>query len=154
MLCLRETDVSIAFEDQNCFALAGFLFRNDEGLQICPNINIAAGGNLCRAKENVPAVATRAANFYRVLSAVSCGAVKGHRAALVAVGRVDWPCGLVPSAFKVVADLGEREREGSKREKSSLVEHGCEYKAEANKNTTLVEVNLRIGRGRGFYVLS
>lgn len=42
---------------------------------------------------------------------------------LVAVRRVYRPCCLIPSAFKVVRDLGKGEREHRKGEKSGLEEH-------------------------------
>jgi hypothetical protein len=51
------------------------------------------------------------------------GAVKCDYTALVAVRRVGWPCGLVPSAFEVVRDLGKCKRKESESEKSGLAEH-------------------------------
>ncbi len=69
--------------------------------------------------------ATRTIDPDGVLAAVGGGAVKGDFTALVAVGGVGGPCGLVPSAFEVLRDLGKGEGEERKGEKSGLAEHGC-----------------------------
>ena len=92
-----------------------------------PDIEIAAAGDLGGAEEDVPAVAASAVNPDRVLSAVGGRAIKGHRAALAAVGRVGGPRRLVPSALEVARDLGGREggeAEGE-AEEGGLAEHGC-----------------------------
>lgn len=96
-------------------------------LQVSPDIKIAAGDLVC-AKEDMPAVTTSAINPERVFPAVGGRAIEGHLAALVAVGRIDGPCCLVPSALEIVRHLGGREREDrdSGGEKGSFAEHGCE----------------------------
>ncbi len=99
-----------------------------QDLQPDPNINITAR-DFRRAKENVSTIPSRPINPHGVLAAVGSGAVKGDFAALVAVRRVGGPYSLIPSAFKVLGDLGKGEGEEGKGEKSGFEEHCCGWAA-------------------------
>lgn len=87
-----------------------------------PDINVTTG-NLCRAEEDVSAVATRAINPDGVLASVSGRGVESNLSTLVAVCRIGWPCCLVPSAFESFGDLAQGKGEKGKGEKSGLTEH-------------------------------
>jgi len=139
-------EVSIAFQDQNCFTPPEFQLYHRQNLQINPDVIITAE-DFRSAEENVSTVATRSINPQGILAAVSRGAVKGDRAALVAVGRVYGPCSLIPSVFKVLGDLCKGKGEESKGEKSGLAEHCCGWNAvgstEIGKDMTVKKGNFR-----------
>lgn len=117
-------DVSIALQPKIA-SPSGVLTQSPQNLHINPDVNIT-GGDLRRAEENMSTVATRTIDPDGTLAAVGGGAVKGDFTALVAVGRINWPYGLIPPVFEIVLDLGKGEGEERKGEKSSFAEHCCE----------------------------
>jgi hypothetical protein len=86
------------------------------------NIDIAAR-DLGRAKEGVPAVASSTDNFHGVAATVRFGGVKRDRASLVAIWSICCPGCLVPTTFKIIRDLGERQREQRESCKAECSEH-------------------------------
>ena len=113
--------------------LPGLKASHAKNLQVCPNVDVARRYCGC-AEEDVSTVATGASDLDGVLAAMGGGAVKSDRASLVAVGSVNGPRRFVPSCFEVVRDLGEREGEECKGEKSCLAEHYCGWRAVGSRS--------------------
>lgn len=93
-------------------------------LQVSPDVNITAGDFRC-AKEDMTAIATGTSDLDRLCAAMRGRSVNTDWAALIAVGRIDGPCSLVPSTFEPFGDLSNGERQDSKGEgeKGALAEH-------------------------------
>jgi hypothetical protein len=91
--------------------------------QPCANVYISAR-NFVRADKNVSAVSSCTVNADRVLAAVRLRSVERDFAALVAVGSIGGPRGLVPAVFEAFGHLRDGEG-GCERdcEKSCLSEH-------------------------------
>lgn len=105
----------------------GSTVRFNSNLQPDPDVEITAR-DLLGAEENMPAISTGAIDPDGILAAVGRRAIEGHLAALVAVGRINGPCRLVPAALEVVGDLGGRqgrEDAGGEGQEGGLADHGC-----------------------------
>jgi hypothetical protein len=119
-LCWKRKAISIASNIEPALRLK----RLD--LHISPNVEIAAG-DLSRAEEDVATIATGTIDSDRVFATIGSRAVERDFTALIAVWRVNGPCGLVPAAFEVVGDLRKGERKDRESEEEGLAEHcgGC-----------------------------
>jgi len=93
-----------------------------QNLQPNSDINIPSR-NLCCAEENVSAEATRTIDPHGVLAAVGRGAVKSNFTTLVAAGRINRPCRLIPSILEVLRHLSKGKRKKSQSKKGGFAEH-------------------------------
>ena len=139
---MKALEAFLYFREEECYVSSPFVSRKSScarhcvylntrdkciskayDLHVCPDVDVTAG-NLGRAEENVPAVASRTIDSDRVLPAVSGAAVQSDFAALAAVKRVRRPRGLIPAALEIRGHLGGGEREDrSQAQKSGLTQH-------------------------------
>lgn len=91
-------------------------------LQPDSDVDIASG-DLSRAEEYMSTISTWTGDLHGVGTAVCLCGDEGHSTALVAVGREDRPCCLIPSALKIVGDLSDGEGKERERGEASFAQH-------------------------------